>query len=169
MPWAWHSSALACLVCIVGWSKIISWKYNNPPWKITEIIWNTLGYSSRNIFIRLLNVIPWLRLIENVVFKKCLVQFISRNLKVWLKIARIIVLSGGFKRNEKTGRKCPPLTPPTLPPSLSNPPYLTLCCRERGGPKMFDSKYFSDSNPQFFWTHNIFGPKMFLDPTFFWT
>ena len=136
MPWAWHSSALACLVCIVGWSKIISWKYNNPTLKITEIIWNTLGYSSRNILIRLLNVIPWLRLIENVVFKKCLVQFISWNLKVWLEIARIIVLSGGFKKNEKTGRKCPP--------SLSNPPYLTLCCR--GGTKNVWLKIFTDPN-----------------------
>ena len=117
LPWAWHSSALACLVCIVGWSKIISWKYNNPTLKITEIIWNTLGYSSRNILIRLLNVIPWLRLIENVVFKKCLVQFISRNLKVWLEIARIIVLSGGFKKKKWENREKMP--PPPYPTHLT--------------------------------------------------
>ena len=51
----------------------------------------------------------------------------------------------------------------------SNPPYLTLCRRKRGGgPKIFDSKFFSDSNsfdPQFFWTQNW--PKMFLEPYFF--
>ena len=41
---------------------------------------------------------------------------------------------------------------------LSNPPYITLC-RRKGGPKIFDSKYFADSN--------FFGPTIFLDPTFF--
>ena len=68
-------------------------------------------------------------------------------------------------------------TPIPTPLYLFNPPYLTLCRRDGGGPKIFDSKYFSDSNffgptifldPKYFWTQNIFGRKIFLDPKFFY-
>ena len=72
--------------------------------------------------------------------------------------------------------------PHPTPLYLSNPPYLTLC-RRKGGPKIFDSKYFADSNffgptifwtpnvfgPASFWTQNCFGPQIVLGPKLFWT